>query len=74
MAIIAIKIRTPNKYLAIFVAEQILCLVPKNTHTYNKLIKPEELKSCIGYFLRLIIAPNLLFIFKVYYACSKKTA
>ena len=31
--------------LAIFIAEQILCWVPKKTHSYDKLIKPEELIS-----------------------------
>ena len=34
-----------SKILAIFLAEQILCWVPKKTHTYSKLIKPEELNS-----------------------------
>ena len=32
-----------SKIFAIFLTEQILHWVPKNTHTYNKLIKPEEL-------------------------------
>ena len=32
-----------SKILAIFIAEQILSWVPKKTHTYSKLIKPEEL-------------------------------
>ena len=36
-----------SKILAIFLTEQILGWVPKNTHTYSKLIKPEELKSFI---------------------------
>ena len=34
-----------SKILAIFIAEQILCWVPKKTHSYDKLIKPEELIS-----------------------------
>ena len=36
-----------SKILAIFLAEQILYWVPKKTHTYSKLIKPEELMSFI---------------------------
>ena len=36
-----------SKILAIFLTEQILCWVPKKTHTYSKLIKPEELMSFI---------------------------
>ena len=36
-----------SKIIAIFLAEQILCWVPKNTHTYSKLVKPEELMDCI---------------------------
>ena len=32
-----------SKILAIFLAEEILHWVPKKTHTYNKLVKPEEL-------------------------------
>ena len=34
-----------SKFFAIFIAENILRWVPKNTHTYKKLIKPEELTS-----------------------------
>ena len=34
-----------SKLFAIFIAENILNWVPKNTHTYSKLIKPEELRS-----------------------------
>ena len=30
-----------SKILAIFIAEQILCWVPKKTHSYDKLIKPD---------------------------------
>ena len=34
-----------SKFFGIFVAENILKWVPKNTHDYNKLIKPQKLKS-----------------------------
>ena len=34
-----------SKLFAIFIAENILKWVPKETHTYNKLIKPEELTT-----------------------------
>jgi len=36
-----------SKLLAIYLAENILKWVPKNTHDYNKLIKPEELKETL---------------------------
>lgn len=32
-----------SKIFAIYIAENILRWIPKNTHSYNKLIKPEEL-------------------------------
>ena len=34
-----------SNLFAIFIAEDILKLIPKNTHQYNKLVKPEELTS-----------------------------
>ena len=34
-----------SKIFAIFLAEQILEWVPKNTHNFSKLIKPDELKK-----------------------------
>jgi len=37
-----------SKLFAIFFAENILKWVPKNTHTYSKLIKPEELTSFLN--------------------------
>jgi len=37
-----------SKLFAIFIAENILNWVPKNTHTYSKLIKPEELKPFLN--------------------------
>ena len=37
-----------SKFFAIFIAENILNWVPKNTHTFSKLIKPEELKSFLN--------------------------
>ena len=37
-----------SKLFAIFIAENILRWVPKETHTYSKLIKPEELKSFLN--------------------------
>ena len=37
-----------SKALAIFMAENILKWVPKNTHEYSKLIKPEELISFLN--------------------------
>ena len=37
-----------SKLFAIFIAENILKWVPKETHTYNKLIKPEELKTFLN--------------------------
>jgi len=37
-----------SKLFAIFIAENILNWVPKNTHTYSKLIKPEELRSFLN--------------------------
>ena len=37
-----------SKLFAIFIAENILKWVPKDTHTYNKLIKPEELKKFLN--------------------------
>ena len=36
-----------SKIFAIFVAENILKWVPKNTHDYNKLITPKELKKTL---------------------------
>ena len=33
------------KFFAIFVAENLLNLIPKKTHDYNKLITPQELKN-----------------------------
>ena len=35
------------KYLGIFVAENILNWIPKNTHDYNKFIKPNDLKKIL---------------------------
>ena len=37
-----------SKLFAIFIAENILKWVPKETHTYCKLIKPEELRSFLN--------------------------
>ena len=37
-----------SKLFAIFIAENILHWVPKNTHTYSKLIKPEELRPFLN--------------------------
>ena len=37
-----------SKLFAIFIAENILNWVPKKTHTYSKLIKPEELKPFLN--------------------------
>ncbi len=37
-----------SKVFAIFIAENILNWVPKETHTYSKLIKPEELTSFLN--------------------------
>jgi len=37
-----------SKLFAIFIAENILKWVPKKTHTYSKLIKPEELRSFLN--------------------------
>ena len=37
-----------SKLFAIFIAENILNWVPKKTHTYSKLIKPEELRSFLN--------------------------
>jgi len=37
-----------SKLFAIFIAENILNWIPKNTHTYSKLIKPEELRSFLN--------------------------
>ena len=36
-----------SKIFAIFIAENIVKFVPKKTHDYNKLIKPEELTSLL---------------------------
>ena len=36
-----------SKIFAVFIAENILNLIPKKTHDYNKLIKPEELTSLL---------------------------
>ena len=36
-----------SKLFAINLAENILNWIPKGTHDYNKLIKPEELKSTL---------------------------
>ena len=40
-----------SKLFAISIAENILKWIPKGTHDYNKLIKPEELKNFVGCFL-----------------------
>jgi len=37
-----------SKLFAIFIAENILNWVPRKTHTYSKLIKPEELKPFLN--------------------------
>ena len=37
-----------SKLFAIFIAENILNWVPKKTHTYSKLIKPEELRPFLN--------------------------
>ena len=37
-----------SKLFAIFIAENILNWVPKKTHTYNKLIRPEELRPFLN--------------------------
>ena len=37
-----------SKYLAIYFAEYILQWVPIGTHTYEKLIKPEEIEYCMN--------------------------
>ncbi len=34
-----------SKYTAIFIAENILNWIPKNTHDYNKFIRPDEIKK-----------------------------
>tara|TARA_B100001287_G_C22571446_1_gene476432 strand:+ start:216 stop:920 length:705 start_codon:yes stop_codon:yes gene_type:complete len=34
-----------SKYLAILIAENILRWIPKNTHDFNKFIKPQEIKE-----------------------------
>jgi len=34
-----------SKFFAIYITEKLLKWVPRNTHTYNKLVKPEELKN-----------------------------
>ena len=36
-----------SKYLAIYIAENILKWIPKGTHNYSKFIKPEEIKNCL---------------------------
>ena len=36
-----------SKLFAISIAENILKWIPKGTHDYNKLIKPEELKKTL---------------------------
>ena len=36
-----------SKFFGIFFAENILKWVPKNTHTYDKLINPEKLKKAL---------------------------
>ena len=38
-----------SKLFAIFIAENILNWVPRKTHTYSKLIKPNELRSFLPY-------------------------
>ncbi|CAF0797980.1 unnamed protein product [Brachionus calyciflorus] len=41
--------RTPDSYLStIFAAENILRLVPKGTHSWEKFVKPEELKEILA--------------------------
>ena len=37
-----------SKYTAIFLAENILKWIPKNTHDYKKFIKPDEIKNFAG--------------------------
>ena len=37
-----------SKLFAINIAENILHWIPKGTHDYNKLIKPEELKKTLS--------------------------
>ena len=37
-----------SRIFSVFIAENILNWVPKNTHTFSKLIKPEELKSFLN--------------------------
>ena len=37
-----------SKVLAINIAENVLGWIPKGTHDYNKLIKPEELKIILS--------------------------
>ena len=37
-----------SKFFAIFIAENILNWVPSKTHTYSKLIKPEELRAFLN--------------------------
>ena len=36
-----------SKYTAIYLAENILNWIPRNTHDYNKFIKPDELKNVL---------------------------
>ena len=36
-----------SKFFAIFLAEQILEWVPKNTHNFNKFVRPDELKNIL---------------------------
>ena len=36
-----------SKYIAIYFAEKILKWIPDGTHSYEKLIKPEEINNCM---------------------------
>tara|TARA_B100000575_G_scaffold168737_1_gene135020 strand:+ start:10377 stop:11081 length:705 start_codon:yes stop_codon:yes gene_type:complete len=36
-----------SKYFAIFIAENLLKWIPKGTHSYEKFIMPEEIKTCM---------------------------
>ena len=51
-----------SKYSAIYLAENILNWVPRNTHDYNKFIKPEEIKNfCKKNSLRFTNPKGLIF-------------
>ncbi len=36
-----------SKYIAIYFAENVLQWIPKGTHSYEKFIKPKEIKDCM---------------------------